>query len=154
MFADSGRPICQIKTVSLEERQHESIHAESHASGMSLVAVLGRQRPRRAEMIAMTIETHARGRFLLGTQRYQQFKFQRLFQLAHRGQSAGSSEKRITGRNYLMGEAEKLRQLLGQEHPSSPKFLNLFGRPDANELAHAEGLEPSNLVCGLVTKTI
>ena len=115
MFADSGRPFWQFKTVSLEERQHESIHAERHASGMSLVAVPGRQRPRRAEMIAMTIETHACGRFLVGTQRYQQFKFQRLFQLAHGGQSAGSSEKRIAGGSNTMLEAELFCHTLPQQ---------------------------------------
>src|SRR5271156_909106 len=136
MFAGSGRPFCQIKTVSLEERQHESIHAERHASGMSLVAVPGPQRPRRAEMIEMTIETHARSRFLLGTQRYQQFKFQRLFQLAHRGQSAGSSEKRVTGRSDPMVEAELFCHTLAQRYPSTPKIQHLIGRSKTDELAH------------------
>src|SRR6202050_5533966 len=114
MLADSGRPFCEVEAMSLEERQHQSIHAERDASGMSLVAVPGPQRPHRTEMIAMAIKTHARGRFLLGTQRYQQFKFQRLFQLAHRGQSAGSSEKRIAGGSNTMLEGELLCHPLPQ----------------------------------------
>ena len=98
--------------MSLEERQHQSIHAERDASGMSLVAVPGPQGPDRTEMIAMAIKTHARGRLLLGTQRYQQFKFQRLFQLAHRGQPARSSEERVTGRSDTMIEAQLFRDTL------------------------------------------
>jgi hypothetical protein len=115
MLADSGRPFCEVKTMSLEERQHQPIHAERDASGMSLVAVPGPQWPHRTEMIAMTIKTHARGWFLLGTQRDQQFKFQRLFQLAHRGQAARSSEERVAGGSDTMIEAELFCYTLPQQ---------------------------------------
>ena len=96
-------------------------------------------------MIAMAIETHAGGRFLLGTQRYQQFKFQRLFQLAHRGQSAGSPEERVTGGSDTMVEAELFRYPLPQQEPSTPKIQHLLGSSKTDELAHPERLEPSYL---------
>src|SRR5271155_3554214 len=106
---------------------------------MSLVAAFDLQIPNGAEVVAMTVEAHACSRLLFGTNRHQQFELQRLFQLAHRGQLAGSSEEWVAGRGYLMRGAEQLCQPLALEHPSGSKIQHLLGRPHANELTHAEG---------------
>lgn len=137
-----------------EHRQREPIQAERHATRMSLVAIRGHQMPNRTEVVAVTIEAHARSWFLFGTDRNQQLKLQRLFQLAHRSQPAGSAEERIACRRELMFEPEQLRHALSQEYPSSSKIDDLFRCSQANELPHLEGLEPPDLVGGFVTETV
>ena len=76
-----GRPLCDICAVGMEHGHGEAVHSEGNAAGMRRLTRRIDDIPGGAEMVAMIIETHASCRCLVGADRDQQFKLQRLFNL-------------------------------------------------------------------------
>src|SRR5580704_16588267 len=91
------RPLRQLDAVGCEQRQRQTVDSEGDAGGMRDQAGFVAQVPRRAEMVAVIVEAHARGRLFLRVHRNEQLEFQRLLDLAHRHQLAAATEERIAG---------------------------------------------------------
>ena len=144
----------EIEAVGREQRQGQAVDAEGDAAGMSDLAGFGAQIPRRAEMVAVIVEAHARGRLLGGAHRNQQFELQRLLTCAIAAIISAASKERIARGLDLDGTPSSSANPGAPSEPASRNSITWSGVPDADVFAHPERLQAVDVARGLAAEAI
>src|SRR6202035_1754449 len=105
------------------------------------LAGLSAQIPRRAEMVAVIIEAHARGRLLGGPDRNKQFELQGLLDLTHRHQLAAAAEERIARGIDVPRQAQLRGENRRPRTSGAAGIIDILRRANAYIFPHAERLQ-------------
>ena len=135
-----------IDAVGTDHRQCDALHAEAHTRAVCDAAVSRRQAECLSEVIAVAVEAHAGGRLLGRAHGDQHLELQRLRHLKAPDHLALAAEERIARRVDVMGETEVARDLRRARHPLIAVIGDLLRRADSDELAHAERLQPVDIL--------
>ena len=134
----------------LDQRQRHALQAEAQARSAGHLAVRRLDVEGAAEVVLVPVERADRGRLLRGDHRAEDLELQALVALARGHHLAAAAEERIVGDVARDRQSQRLQQREAALQPGVAPFDDFVGRADADELAHAEGLQAGGLGRGLV----